>query len=313
MGGAAGHADDRQAGLGLPVPAQVVGYAHGPGRVTRHRVDAAVGGTGPDGEDGRSLGCQTVEPLVGRHRLTGRGVVAEPAPVSLGLDRLVRDGALDHEHERLEFTAVGLVPPFDEVVGALLGAALEVDQRPVHRDLGQARQGAEHDLLDAGLGGSGQRYRVPVAAEASVHPENMQDGIIRGLGHSGHPFARPPVSAGASVKVMRGRDAGPGRTGRLLAPGTRWCSVPGAVCTVCCWACGWPEPVARWPPLARDMRCRWATRDRSRRASVSRWPDAPARSPLITCSQYAGGWQRGHHRLPQVIPVQVRSQDRTVG
>src|SRR6266702_885827 len=275
---AAGHADDRQPGLGLPVPAEVVGYAHGPGRVARHRVDAAVGGAGPDGEDGRSLGCQTVEPFVGRHRLTGRRVVAEAAPVALGLDRLVRDGALDHEHERLEFTAVGLMPPLDEGVGALLGAALEVDQRPVHRYLGQAGQGAEHDLLDAGLGGSGQRHRVPVAAEASVHPENMQDGILRGLGHSGHPFARPPVSAGASVKVMRGRGAGQAelaaRPGRDRA---------GAWCTVSRWACGWPEPAVREHPRDRGIRWRWATRDRSRRASAGRWPEAPARSPLITC------------------------------
>src|SRR5579862_5146198 len=45
---AAGHADDREPGLGLPVPAQVVGYAHGPGRVSGHRVDATVGGAGAD-------------------------------------------------------------------------------------------------------------------------------------------------------------------------------------------------------------------------------------------------------------------------
>ena len=168
--------------------------------IARHRVDAAVGGAGAHREDRRGLGRQPVEPFVGRHRLTGRRVVAEAAPVALGLDRLVRDGPLHHQHERVELAPVGLVPPLDEGVGALLGAALEVDQRPVHRDLGQARQGAERDLLDAGLGGGGQRHRVPVAAEASVHPENMQDRILRGLGHSGHPFARRPVSAGALVR-----------------------------------------------------------------------------------------------------------------
>src|SRR5271166_2232021 len=43
LDGAAWHADDRQPGLGLVVPAEVVGYAHGAGRVARHRVDAAVG------------------------------------------------------------------------------------------------------------------------------------------------------------------------------------------------------------------------------------------------------------------------------
>jgi hypothetical protein len=272
LDGAAGDADDRQPGLGLPVPAQVVGHAHGPGRVARHRVDAAVGGTGAHREDGRSLRGQTVQPLVGRHRLTGRRVVAEPAPVALGLDRLVRDGALHHQHERFELAAVGLVPPLDEGVGALLGAALEVDQRPVHRDLGQARQGAEHDLLDAGLGRGGQRHRVPVAAEASVHPEDMQNRILRGLGHSGHPFARRPVSAGALVKVTRERCAR--QTGPIGCPRRDRAG-----------ACCWPDPAAGLDGRDRDVRCRWATRDRSRRASVSCQRDAPARSPLIRCSQ----------------------------
>src|ERR671912_878886 len=86
---AAGHAHDRQAGLALPGPAQVVGHAHGPGGVAGHGVDAAVGGAGADGQHGQGLGGQAVDPLAGGHRLAGRGVVAEPAPVAFLLDRLV--------------------------------------------------------------------------------------------------------------------------------------------------------------------------------------------------------------------------------
>ena len=183
---AAGHADDRQAGLGLPVPAEVVGHAHRAGRVAGHRVDAAVRRAGADRDDGGRLGRQPVQPLGGRHRLAGRRVVAEAAPVALVLDRLVGDRALDHEDERLELTAVGLVPPLDEVVGALLRTALEVDQRPVHRDLRQPRQRPEHDLLDAGLGGRGQGDRVAVAAEPTVHPEDVDNG----LGRAGLPTRR---------------------------------------------------------------------------------------------------------------------------
>ena len=63
-------------------------------------------------------------------------------PLSL-VELLVGDRALDDEDERLEFAAVGLVPPLDEGVRALLGPALEVDQRPVHRDLRQSGQRAE--------------------------------------------------------------------------------------------------------------------------------------------------------------------------
>jgi hypothetical protein len=101
-------------------------------------------------------------------------VVAEAAPVAFALDRFVRDRALDDQDERVEFAAVGLVPPLDEVVRALLGPGLEVDQRPVHGDLRQSRQRAQDDFLDAGLRGRGQCDRVPVAAEPRVHPENVQ-------------------------------------------------------------------------------------------------------------------------------------------
>ena len=55
--GQPGHADDRDAGLALPVPAQVVGDAHRAGRVAGHGVDAAVGGAGPDRDDRRALGA----------------------------------------------------------------------------------------------------------------------------------------------------------------------------------------------------------------------------------------------------------------
>ena len=194
MRGAARHADDRQPRLGLPVPAQVVGHAHGAGRVARHRVDPAVGGAGADGQDRGGLRRQPVEPLAGGHRLARRRVVAEAAPVALGLDRLVRYGPLDDEDERVELAAIGLVPPLDERVRALLGTALEVDQGPVHRHLRESGQGPQHDLLDARLGRGGQRHRVPVASEPPVHPENMDDWLL--LRHRMPPFGWLPARAG---------------------------------------------------------------------------------------------------------------------
>ena len=197
---AAGHAHDRQPGLGPPVPAEVVGHAHRAGRVAGHRVDAAVGGAGADRQDRGRLRRQPVQPFAGGHRLPGRRVVAEAAPVALGLDRLVRDRAFDHEHERVELAAVGLVPPLDEVVGAGLGAALEVDQRPVHRDLGQSGQRAECDLLDARLRGGGEGDGVPVAAEPAVHPEDVDDRLV-GVGLRG--VALCWVSLCAAVAIAR--------------------------------------------------------------------------------------------------------------
>ena len=135
VGRAAGHADDRDARLRLPRPAEVVRHPHRAGRVARHGVDAAVGRAGADGEDGQRLGREPVEPLAGGHRLAGLGVVPEAAPVPLGLDLLVRDRALDDQHERLQLAALGLEEPLDEVVVAADRAVVEVDQRPVHGDL----------------------------------------------------------------------------------------------------------------------------------------------------------------------------------
>src|SRR5262249_272779 len=99
--------------VGPPLPAEVVGYAHGAGGVASHGVDAPVGGAGADGEDGGRLGSQPVEPFAGGHRLAGGRVVAETAPVAFGLDRLVRDGALHDQDKRLKLATVRLVPPLD--------------------------------------------------------------------------------------------------------------------------------------------------------------------------------------------------------
>ena len=202
--GQPGHAHDRDPGLRLPPPAEVVGHAHGAGRVAGHGVDAAVAGARAGGQHDQGLGRQPVEPLAGRHRLVGLGVVAEPAPVALAFDGLVGDRALDDEHERLELTPVGLEEPLDEVVGAAHRTALEVDERPVHRDLGQARQGAQGDLLDARLGRGRQRDRVPVAAEPGVDPEDMDDGLVRWRFGSRH--GSPPSSSGRRARSRRGSD-----------------------------------------------------------------------------------------------------------
>ena len=67
---------------------------------------------------------------------------------------LVGDRPLDDQHERFQLAAVGLEEPFEEVVRTARRSALEVDQRPVHGDLGQTGQRAERDLLDAWLGGA---------------------------------------------------------------------------------------------------------------------------------------------------------------
>ena len=162
----------------------------------------------PTASTARAFGRQAVEPLAGGDRLVGVRVVAEAAPVALVLDGLVRYRALDDQDEGVQLAPVGLEEPLEEVVGAADRTALEVDQRPVDGDLREPRQGAERDLLDARLCGTGQGDRVAVATEPGVDPEDVDDVFVRrSLGGVGHGF--PPgreVLARAAPSTVLSRD-----------------------------------------------------------------------------------------------------------
>ena len=135
------------------------------------RVDAAVGRAGADGEDRQRLRREAVDPVVDGHRLAGVGVVAEPRPVAVAVDLLVGDRALDDEHERIELAAVGLEEPLQEVVGAAVRPALEVDQRPVDGDLGQARAGRR--------GRSLRSLGCVAAVSATESPSQLRPALIQ--------------------------------------------------------------------------------------------------------------------------------------
>ena len=162
---AAGHVDDRQAGLRFPIPAEVVGQAHAAGGVAFHGVDAAVGGAGSACNDGQRLGRQAVDPLVGGDGLAGVRIGAQGRPVAFFLDLLVGDRAFHDEHERIEPARLGLVPELHEVVAILVG-----EDGIVQVNLGQAGNCAEHHIFDAGLRGRGDGDGVAVATQTGRDP-----------------------------------------------------------------------------------------------------------------------------------------------
>ena len=132
------------------------------------------------------------------------GIVTEAAPVALVLDLLVGDRAFDDEDERFQLAAVGFAEPLEEVVLAAGRATLEVDQRPMHRDLRKSGERTECDLLDARLGRGSQRDGVPVATEAGVDPQDVDErffclygGGRRHRCHLSRPGSAPIHAAGA--------------------------------------------------------------------------------------------------------------------
>ena len=233
-----------------------------------------------------AFGRQPVEPLAGGHRLAGLGVVPEAAPVALGLDLLVRDGALDDEHERLQLAALGLEEPLDEVVGAADGAVLEVDQRPVHGDLREPGQRPERDLLDAGLGGGGEGDRVAVAAQPGVDPQDVDDGILGRCGHRSAPRGVVPITlARCAVRskwsrhlptccirptVRRWARGWRGRWSDAAIPSPGSCrasaSAPSSTASPLSWA---------FPVSSATRRVRCSSRCR---ATPTRWPRSPSGS-----------------------------------
>ena len=166
---AAGHVDDRQPAGRPPVPAQVVGQAHAPGRVAGHGVDAAVGRARAGGDHGPGLRGQPVDPVAGRDRLAGRRVGAERRPSS-PRPCSSRWGSTPRPRARTapSSPSAARAERFEEVVAVLVG-----EHGVVQVHLGQAGDGAEDDVLDARLGGGGDGDRVAVAAQAGGDPEDV--------------------------------------------------------------------------------------------------------------------------------------------
>ncbi len=147
--------------------------------IARHRMDTAVSGAGADGDDRSGLGRQPIQPFAGGHRLSCRGVVSEPAPIPFVLDLLVRDRPLDDQNERFQLSSVCFEEPLEKIVGAPVWSALEIDKGPMDGDLRQTGEGAERDLLNAGLRGGSQRHRIAVTTQSGVDPQNVDQGLFR--------------------------------------------------------------------------------------------------------------------------------------
>ena len=164
---AAGNADHGQVGLRAPLPAEVVRHSHRPGGVVLHRRDAAVGGAGADRDHRRRLGGEPIDPLVDGDRLAV-GADPEAGPVALAIDLLVAERSLDHEHERVELSLLGVEPRLHVLLAGLEGDHLVVDHDPRH-----SRDHALNDVLEARVGGGRHGDRIPLARQPDRDPQDM--------------------------------------------------------------------------------------------------------------------------------------------
>ena len=194
--------------------AEVVAQAHRARRVVAHRGNAAVGRARAERHHDRGARRQPVDPRRRGDRLA-LVVDSEAAPVPLAVDLLVRDRALDDEHERIELAARGGMPGAQVVVADVVG-----EQRVVERDARLPGDRAAQQLLEARAGGGRQRDRLAVAAEAARQPEHVDDQALDARAVAGEvdrPLHAPTAaSAGTAAPSRRapGRWASAARCSR---------------------------------------------------------------------------------------------------
>ena len=136
-----------QARLRSPVPAEIIGQAHGAGRIALHGVDAAVGGAGAGGDDRQRLGREAIDPFAGGDGLAGfwDRCPARPSSPRVLIFSLGIEPSMTSTNGSSS-PSLGLVPVLHEVVADFVG-----EHRVVQVDLGQAGDGAQDDILDARL------------------------------------------------------------------------------------------------------------------------------------------------------------------
>ena len=97
-----------------------------------------------------------------------------PSPPSSRLcrmDLLVGDRAFHHQHEGIELAFLGLIERLDELVANFVrqNGIMEVH-------FGEARNGAQQNIFDAGLRGCGDGNRIAITAQTGGYPDDVNFG-----------------------------------------------------------------------------------------------------------------------------------------
>jgi len=120
-----------------------------------------------------ALGARRSIQFVGGDGLFGLRIGAEGRPVTFFLDLLVRNRAFHHQDEGFEPAFFREIPVLKEVVAVFIG-----EHGIVQVHLGQAGDGAQQDIFNAGLSCRGNRNGIAVTAEAGCDPDYvyLRDG-----------------------------------------------------------------------------------------------------------------------------------------
>ncbi len=102
-------ANNRNPGLRLPLPSQVIRKPHASRRIALHGVNATISRASSRSHDCPTARCEPIDPITSCYRLPRLGIGSKRGPVAFLFIVFVRDGAFDHQNERRQFS-VGRTP-----------------------------------------------------------------------------------------------------------------------------------------------------------------------------------------------------------
>ena len=161
-------ANNGNARLRAPSPAQVIGEPHASGWVALHRMDSAIRCACSSSQYRPCFRRQPVDPVTRCYGLTGGLVGPKRCPISSLFVSLIRNGPLHHQDERslLAFRRQMEMP--HEFI-----AIFNCKERIIEIYFRNPRKGPTDNVLDARLRGSRHCDRISIATEAPSHPQNI--------------------------------------------------------------------------------------------------------------------------------------------
>src|SRR5258705_1277653 len=131
-------------------------------------MDAAVSGARTDRNDRQGFRRKAVDPFGSSDGLAGHRIGAHGRPIAFAAQVFIRNGAFDHQYERINQTLLRLVEILHEVVSNLIR-----QNRVVQVNIWEPWDRTHHHIFYARLGCCSYGHRVAVASESRRNPNDV--------------------------------------------------------------------------------------------------------------------------------------------